>query len=167
MRYQPTRRQLITTGTLLATGSAIAGTASARPRVFTTGLDGEAHDIDTTARGQALFKLRGDSLTFKLIVANIEDVLMAHIHLDDDVIGPVAVWLHDFDTEAPAPVDGRVNGILSQGAITDEHVGQAAAGDVDTVADLIDEIDAGNAWVNVHTDAHPGGQIGGRIQPRG
>ena len=157
----PIRRRtvLTTTGTVLG-GVAATNTVSARPRNFNLHLTSNAHDeVDTNAQGQANFQLRDGELNFKLIVANIQDVSMAHIHLEE-VAGPVSVWLHDFDTGAPALIEGRVNGVLSRGTITDEDV----AGPIDTVDDLVDEIDDANAWVNVHTEAFPAGEIGGRIR---
>lgn len=162
MSYLSTRRRTIKAGGLMLGGSALIGTASAQPRNFNTHLTTDAHDEpDTNAQGQANFQARNGGLEFKLIVANIEDVLMAHIHLDH-VLGPVSVWLHDFDTGAPSLVEGRVNGVLSKGTITDDDVG----GPIDTVDELVDEIEAGDAWVNVHTGEFPDGEIGGQIRAR-
>ena len=162
MPYHVTRRNTIVASGMIVAGSQVIGTASAQPRNFNIHLTSDAHDDpDTNAQGQVNFQLRNGELKFKLIVANIEDVLMAHIHLDE-VLGPVSVWLHDFDTGAPDPIEGRVNGVLSEGTITDDEVG----GPIDTVDELVDEIDHGNAWVNVHTVAFPGGEIGGRIRAR-
>lgn len=105
--------------------------------------------------------MREDGLHFKLIVANIEDITMGHIHLDN-VLGPVSVWLHDFDTGAPSLEEGRIDGVLAEATITDGEVG----GPIDTVDDLIAEIDDGNAFVNVHSIDFPGGEIGGEIHPQ-
>lgn len=162
MRYQTTRRNALRAGSVLLAGATFVGVTSARPRNFNTHLTSDAHEgSDTNAQGQANFQLRDGQFGFKLIVANIEDVTMGHIHLDA-VDGPVSVWLHDFATAAPDPVEGRVNGVLSEGTITDDEV----EGPIETVGELVDEIDAGNAFVNVHTDAFPGGEIGGRISAR-
>ena len=166
MQHLTTRRNALrATGAILA-GSAIVGTGSAAssPRNFSAHLTGAAHDLgreDTLARGQANFQARGDTVDFRLLVANVEDVTMGHIH-HDSVTGPVSVWLHDFDSGAPALVAGRVDGVLATGTITDDEVG----GPIDSVAELVDEIDAGNAFVNVHTQEFGGGEIGGQIRPR-
>ena len=115
-------------GGLLLTGSAFAGAVSAKRRNFNAHLIADAHeDPNTNAQGQANFRLRNYGLAFELIVANIEDVRMAHIHLNE-VLGPVSVWLHDFDTGVPSLVEGRVNGVLSEGVITDAEV----SGPIDT-----------------------------------
>lgn len=157
---------MLRVGTLAFAGTAFVGTVSARPRRFNTHMTSEAHDLDTNAQGQVNFQLRNGKLHFKLIVANMTNVTAAHIHLDDDVLGRVAVWLHDFDTESGELVEGRVNGVLAEGIITDAQVGHAAEEDVDTVDELVAEIDADEAWVNVHTAELPGGEIGGRITAR-
>ena len=162
MQTNTTRRAACKASVLVLTGSAFIGTASARPRNFNTHLTSDAHDgPDTNAQGQVNFQLRDGELRFKLIVANIEDVTMAHIHLDE-VLGPVAVWLHDFDTGEPSLIDGRVNGVLAVGTITDDEVD----GPIDTVDELVGEIDDENAWVNVHTEQFPAGEIGGLIRVR-
>lgn len=149
-------------GGLLLGGSAMVGVASATPRNFNAHMSSDAHDEpETNAQGQVNFQLRNDELSFRLIVASIEDVTMGHIHLES-VSGPVSVWLHDFDTGAPFLVEGRANGVLATGTITDAQVG----GPIETVVELVDEIDDGNAWVNVHTEAFPGGEIGGQIRSR-
>ena len=103
------------------------------------------------ATGQAVFQLSkdGQSLNYKLIVANIENVTMAHIHVaPSGVNGPVVVWLYP-----PAPPamlkPGKTNGILQQGAITKTDLRGRLAGL--ELKDLVDLINAGNTYVNVHT----------------
>src|SRR5437762_3196320 len=59
---------------------------------------------DTNAQGQALFHLSDDgtSMSYKLIVANIDNAFMAHIHVGATptatVNAPVAVWLYPSTT---------------------------------------------------------------------
>src|SRR5207245_10445048 len=72
--------------------------------------------VETNAHGVFIATLSADgkSLTFKLIVANMENVTMAHIHIgDSDTNGPVVVFL--FHTEPPV---ARQDDILSQGTVT-------------------------------------------------
>ena len=60
---------------------------------------------DTGAQGQATFKLSkdGESLSYKLNVANIENVIMAHIHQGiPGVNGDIVVWTFTY-----APPDWR------------------------------------------------------------
>lgn len=119
--------------------------------------------VETNATGQAIFKLRnnGAELHYKLIVANIEDVFMSHIHLAPaGANGPVVVWLYPF---APPPqlIPGSSNGVIAEGVITsDDLVGPLANMEL---SDLIDYFNSGGCYVNVHTLAFPSGEIRGQI----
>lgn len=126
--------------------------------------DEEVPPVDTRAQGQAKFQLSkdGSELDFKLIVANIENVTQAHIHLGPrGVNGPVVVWLYP---SAPPPVliPGRSDGVLSEGTITaDDLVGPL---DGASLADLVEAMATGNAYVNVHTSQSPAGEVRGQIK---
>jgi hypothetical protein len=115
--------------------------------------DQEVPPVETNATGQANFKLNkdGDELHFKLIVANIENVLMAHIHLaSKGENGPVVVWLYPAGPP-PKLIEGKTNGILAEGVITESNlVGPLEGKSFD---DLISALEDGNAYVNVHTSA--------------
>ena len=154
---------------LLFGGLAFSGAASAvgegKNHNFRTHLSGaeQVVPIDTRGQGQAIFQLSEDgmALHFKLIVANIEDVFMAHIHLAPaGANGPIVVWLYPA-APPPVPIPGRSDGVLAAGVITAANLVGLLAGQ--TMADLIDAIDDGMAYVNVHTLAHPTGEIRGQI----
>lgn len=140
----------------------VASLASAKPKNYRTHLAGqnEVPPVRTLAVGEAVFQLNdtGDSLRYKLNVANIDDVRASHIHVAaEGVNGPVAVFLF-----AGPPIPGRTQGTLAQGVITAANlIGPLQGG---TLGDLIEEIEAGNTYVNVHTDANPGGEIRGQIK---
>jgi len=122
----------------------------------------EVPPVDTKATGLAKFQVNkdGDEISYKLIVANIENVRFAHIHMaPEGQNGPVVVTLF------PGPTtDGRTNGIIAEGSITASDVVGPLAGDFDA---LIDRMTIGNAYVNVHTDANPPGEIRGQISEAG
>jgi hypothetical protein len=126
--------------------------------------ENEVPAVETNAQGQTIFQVNRDrtEIKFKLIVANIENAHMAHIHLGPaGVNGPVVVWLYP---EGPPPQvnEGRFQGILAEGVITEENlVGELAGSSID---DLIEEIRAGNTYVNVHTTQNPPGEIRGQIE---
>jgi hypothetical protein len=147
-----------TEGTILE-----ADLAGANKRVsnYVTHLSGdnEVPAVETKATGQVKLQLSkdGTELYYKLIVANIEDVTASHIHFaPSGVNGPVVAFL--FRGPAPNP-----NGVLAEGVITDSDVINvpALAGSLNA---LVEAINAGNAYVNVHTSANPGGEIRGQIR---
>lgn len=131
--------------------------------VATLSGDEEVPPNDSRARGTAHFQLRpnGNGLSFKLVVANIMNVTMAHIHLAPaGQNGGVVVWL--YPSAPPAQlIPGRFNGVLAQGVITEANLVGALAGE--PLDALIEEIQAGNAYVNVHTEQYLGGEIRGQI----
>jgi hypothetical protein len=115
------------------------------------------------AQGQANFQLSkdGTELSYKLIVANLEDLHMAHIHLAPaGSNGGVVVWLYP---SAPPAImlPGTTNGILAEGVIRAGNLRGALANK--PLSALIDAMSAGNTYVNVHTMLFPGGEIRGQI----
>jgi hypothetical protein len=126
---------------------------------------------DTRAVGVAKFKLRenGTALEFKVNVANIQNVVAAHIHCGAvGVNGAVGVTLF-----MGAPAGGRVNGTLAEGTITAPDPGNGC-GWVDLAA-VLAAMETGNTYVNVHTNDgvappntgpgdFPGGEIRGQIK---
>lgn len=133
--------------------------ASGHNDTFTANLKArnETADVDSNATGNAIVKLRNGDLSFKLVVANIDNVFAAHIHCAPvEVDGPVGVTLF-----AQPGNPTSQSGILAQGAITGPDPGNAC-GWAD-LGDVIAAIQSGNTYVNVHTTAHPGGEIRGQL----
>lgn len=141
-------------------------TAQAGERNFITHLSGDAEvpAVATQAQGKAKFKLNkdGQSLHYSLNVANIDNVTMAHIHLAAaGANGPVVAWLYPA-SPPPVLIEGRSDGVLAAGVLTAANLTGPLAGQ--SVQDLVDAINAGNAYVNVHTTQNPGGEIRGQIR---
>jgi len=143
-------------------------------RNFVVQLSGgeEVPPNSSLGRGVAIFHVINDGtgLAYKLIVANIENVVAAHIHIGPKgVNGPVTAFLF-----GPAlPGGGRVNGPIAQGVIEAADLVGPLAGQ--PLSALLAEIEAGNAYVNVHTDDGvdpantgpgdlPGGEIRGQFE---
>jgi hypothetical protein len=160
----------------LLTTSVVAAQPPAS-RNFVSPLEGEQEvpSRDTNAKGLAKYQLSrdGTELHYKLIVANIENVVAAHIHLGPaGVNGPVVAFLF-----GPAPPGGgRTDGVLAEGTITAANLVGPLAGQ--PLSELIDEMIAGNTYTNVHTDDgvgpidtgpgdFPGGEIRGQISEGG
>lgn len=149
--------------------SEAGGVSTMTKRTFTAHLNSanEVNEdgVDSDGQGQAIFRLNGDgtALHYRLNVANIENVTMAHIHCGAiGINGPFIVWLFEM---VPAP-GVTVNGTLAEGIITNEDVVSRSCGGetVSTFEDLMEKIREGTAYVNVHTTQYPGGEIRGQIQ---
>jgi hypothetical protein len=125
--------------------------------------DQEVPPRETIATGQAVFQLSkdGQELHYKIIVADLENLSMAHIHVAGaGVNGPIVTWLYP-SGPPPMLLPGTTNGILHEGVITESNlIGLLAGG---RVSDLVDLMVAGNTYVNVHTTLYPGGEIRGQI----
>ena len=157
---------------LLTTGVVFASPAASENFAVPLSGAGEVPARDTDARGVATFKLSedGTELSYKLIVANIDNVVASHIHLGSaDVNGPVVAFLFG----SVAPGGGRTDGVLAEGTITADDLVGPLAGQPFSV--LIDAMEAGNTYVNVHTNDgvdppntgpgdFPGGEIRGQIR---
>lgn len=123
----------------------------------------EVPPVETRAQGQAVFQLSADgaSVRYRLIVANIVDVLQAHIHLAPvGEPGMVVAWLYPSGPPAVL-IPGRSQGVLAEGVITSaDLVGPLEGMELD---DLLGAIRSGNTYVNVHTLANPPGEVRGQI----
>jgi CHRD domain-containing protein len=136
----------------------------------TTG-DEEVPVRDTPAQGQATFHLSADGTTmhYRLNVANITNVVQAHIHLAPaGSNGNIVVFLYGLVPSG----GGRVDGVLAEGSFTAANFIDGLAGH--PMSDLIAAIQSGGAYVNVHTNDgvapsntgpgdFPGGEIRGQV----
>lgn len=113
---------------------------------------------------RATFKPSEDEteLRYMLEVRNLEGITMAHLHLGmmHHVTTPV-VWLYP-SSPPPKFVPERFTGILAEGTITEKDLVGPLRGH--PLADLIEEMRAGHAHVNVHTKEHPEGSICGEVR---
>ncbi|HLG21794.1 MAG TPA: CHRD domain-containing protein [Candidatus Manganitrophaceae bacterium] len=135
----------------------------------------EVPEVDTNATGQVIFNLNETEteLQYKLIVANIENVVASHIHLGPAGSNGMVVA---FLAGPFGPAGGRTQGILAEGTITAVNlVGPLAGMDLSV---LIQAMRTGGTYVNVHTNDgvpptnqgpgdFPGGEIRGQVRPTG
>lgn len=157
---------------------AMAGAASAQVLTrfralgdgnFVASLSGgqEVPPVDARGRGQAVFSVSEDRsvVQYKVLVANVENMTQSHIHCGlAGLNGPVVVFLFGF-----IPEGETLNGILAQGSFDATDViprsdSAACPGGVADLDDVLAKMEAGDAYVNVHTLAHPGGEIRGQIR---
>jgi hypothetical protein len=119
---------------------------------------------NSRAQGQAIFHVNDDgtAIRFKLNVANILNITQAHIHrAPAGVNGGIVVWLYPAAPPAQL-IPGRFQGTLNEGTITSANLVGTLAGQ--PLSALLDEIRAGNTYVNVHTTQFPPGEIRGQIR---
>lgn len=149
----------------IALGLLAIGNASAdNPVKFDAklfGFNADGVPIHTNAEGMAAVEVidGGTALNFRVKVAGIDNLLMAHIHISPipvvltEPAGPIAFWF----TGGPPPgttLTETLNGTLSEGyIITDGQLDMWSSDpDAGTIAGLIRAIEEGRASVVVHTD---------------
>ncbi|MDH3674055.1 MAG: CHRD domain-containing protein [Anaerolineae bacterium] len=149
----------------------LVGTATASSnRNFRAHLNGgnQVNPVDTQAQGQVIlnFSKDGNQLHVKLNVANIKDVIGAHLHLAlEDANGPVVLSLIGNPIFIPDEEAITKNGTLFEGDFTkDDLMGPLDDEDEKTLEDLKAEIMAGRIYINVHTTEFRGGEIRGQIR---
>ncbi len=138
--------------TVALVGVACSDNTTAIPaglKVYTASLNGANErptPVTTTATGTAIVTVLGSQLSWKVdITSAIDSITLGHIHhAPIDSAGGVRVNF------APAPTGVGFTGTATQGSIA--------------VADsIIAFMDAGNAYVNIHTKKNPGGEIRGQL----
>ncbi|MBJ7950093.1 MULTISPECIES: CHRD domain-containing protein [Bacillus cereus group] len=115
----------------------------------------EVPPVETDARGQAFFKLSRDELglKFKLELFDIENVVVAHLHLGaKGTNGPVVAFLFGPITNPVSIECATFTGIITQEDLVGPLTGQ-------TLDALVNEI----IYINVHTVQHPNGEIRGQL----
>lgn len=123
--------------------------------VFNAQLSGanEVPPVQTDATGMATFTLSEGTVTYRIEVENLVEGFAAHIHVGAATEnGPIVVDL--FSADPPVTID---DGLLVEGSFTAADVTDI------TFDDLLDLMETGGAYVNVHTSANPPGEIRGQI----
>lgn len=136
-------------------------TAKGKNKTFHAVLKGE-NEVpanNSKAIGGATVSISKDEtmIHYKITVANIENVKMAHLHMAPaGQNGGVVVWLYQ-DEDQPS---GSAKGVLVEGDIMAGDVVGGLAGDIEA---LIEAIRSGNIYVNVHTEQIPSGEVRGQL----
>jgi hypothetical protein len=142
------RRTLLSLTALSVVPALLPGSAKAAPMPFTVQLSGasEVPPNDTTGKGLATltFDSATKTLTWNVTFSGLTGpATMAHFH------GPAAVGAN-----APVVI------VLGGAGLTSPFSGQAKLTDPQE-ADML----AGKWYINIHTAAHPGGEIRGQVHP--
>ena len=130
-------------------------------RTFTADLTGDdevpAVDTDATGDAELTFEEGDDEIEYTVDVQNIVDVTAAHIHMGpEDEDGDIVATLYDDSAS------GEMDGQLASGTLTASDLEGPLAGE--SVDDLVQLIEDGDAYVNVHTADNPDGEIRGQLE---
>ena len=100
------------------------------------------------------YNTAADTFTYNLSWQNLTgDTTMGHIHLGPPgVSGPIIIPFY----MSSLPATGTLNGTLTATDIT-------PAMGVTTIAEVAQNIESGNAYVNLHTAQYPNGEIRGQL----
>jgi hypothetical protein len=125
--------------------------------------DQQVPAVNTTAFGFAEVQLSEDNntLSFDVVVCNIVNVIASHIHVGAATAnGPVV--LPFFGSATPFNSTKGCD-TLAEGTRTSANLVARPEAGINTWTDFINALVAGNAYVNVHTTAHTGGEIRGQL----
>ncbi|HUG53205.1 MAG TPA: CHRD domain-containing protein [Vicinamibacteria bacterium] len=159
------RRQGLTVVLMaLAAGGIGCDRGSDGQEVFQATLSGqnEVPVRGTAASGMAGITFDGTNVAFSIEVDDINEVTQAHIHSGAaGVNGPVRVFLFP-----PPPANAPTTNAFSASERSILTDGFFVASDVSGVTfdQLLNEMRAGTAYVNVHTRRFPGGEIRGQVR---
>jgi len=123
--------------------------------------DNEVPAVTTQAEGKASLKVKESNIKYKLNITGLADATMAHIHQGKSAENGEPV----VDLLAAGNKQKTSKGLFINGSITDSSLIGPMKGK--TVSDLASSISAGNNYVNVHTQAHPDGEIRGQLTVSG
>ena len=122
--------------------------------------DNEVPPVDTDAAGVASIEVNEEetALQYSLTVSAIDSVVAAHIHLGGpDENGPVVAFLFDGPATSVQAASAIAEGTITRDDLINELEGEPFQA-------LVDAMESGNAYVNVHTAANPAGEIRGQIE---
>ncbi len=135
-------------------------------RVFRARLSGlsEVPPVLTEASGSFEARLTDQGIEYTLTYENLSTpTLFAHIHFGQPgVNGNIIAFLCGGDDKGECPDEaGTVTGVLGAEDIREIESQGLEAGDLEGALRIIR---SGAAYVNVHTEAFPGGEIRGQIR---
>ena len=149
MKISLSRRIIILAACATAV-AAWAGTSKAAPETFKVALSGaqQVPPVETPGSGSAdlTYDPATRALTWSITFSGLSaPATMAHIHgpAAAGKNGPVVIWLSKQGTPPTSPIKGEAT-------LTPEQAQALTAGDY---------------YINVHTQAHPAGEIRGQIVP--
>lgn len=171
------RIQLAAAVAVVAIASVVATTAIAgngqKVREELTGLQ-EVPVVLTGAEGKFKAKIRNDRIEYELRYEDVEGTVnQAHIHVGQRLAnGGISVWLCGNETAGPPPIDppdgtqtcpaspSTITGTITAANVVGPLSQGIAPGEFD---ELVEAIDDGFTYANVHSTVSPGGAIRGQL----
>ena len=149
---------------VFAAASCSDNTGPAIPR-YVANLNAAAEGGTFTSNGSGVVEFldQGSEITWTMNLTNMTAVTQSHIHLGDATAiappagpgaGPVIINLF-----IPNGATATLNGEVAHGSITNANNANVS---LDSLRVLFNN---GHAYANVHTTAHPGGEIRDQIHP--
>jgi len=158
-------RKIFATVAVLFTVVVYAGMANA-DELFKATLTGdqEVPPVATDTTGKAFFRLNKaeDEIEIQLHVNDGVRITQSHIHCAPaGVNGPIVIFLAGLHA-AGLDIDGKW---VSNATIKDTSIVNRATACGATLSDIVAAMRSGNTYANVHSVAHPGGEVRGQIEP--
>ena len=155
--------RLITLLATLALALSFVGCSDSDDEIFVATLSpgNEVLPVSSGASGSAGFTVQGDTIHYSVSTGDIDAVTGAHIHTGPaGSNGGILVVLFPGPGQPPfTDPTGQLEGFLTRGSFA------ASAVDGVSFEELLAQMRAGTAYVNVHTTAYGAGEIRGQIQP--
>lgn len=149
---------LVTTVFSVGITTILINSSYAQEQKFITSLTGdqEVPPSGSAAKGSAWFKPNNDSMWYIIDVTGLDTVMEAHMHIGKSGQNgdPVLMLFHSGPT-------GPLNGTLIQGSFSAAELYGPMSGK--TISYLLDKMNKGEAYVNIHTGSFPNGEIRGQI----
>ena len=146
----------------LAFAIALAANSESSKAKFGATLKGasETPPVETKATGTATFTASGTSVEYKITASGLSgDATAAHIHVGPTTAsGPVVVPF-----PAKAINNGANGSVTISGSFTAADIKPQTNPGIKNLEELLGQMSAGNTYVNIHTAAHPPGEIRGQI----
>jgi CHRD domain-containing protein len=122
--------------------------------------------VSTNAFGFAEVRLfqngTSSAIEFRVIVCNITNVTHSHIHVGAiGTNGNIIVHFFDQPSNPVSSPDGCTT--LAHGVRGPSNLMPDPAAGINTWDDFVHALTTGNTYVNVHTTAHPAGEIRGQL----
>ncbi|MDQ4073384.1 MAG: CHRD domain-containing protein, partial [Thermoproteota archaeon] len=127
---------------------------------FRTDLRGEEEvpPVDTNAEGNARLQVsdNGEEIRFHVEAEGLEDIVGGHLHLaEEGEVGPVVVTL--FGEESTNNGNFEASGTIRENDLQSVLEGR------EDISDLVNHLEEGEIYINIHTEDNPEGEIRGQF----